>query len=222
MTAFVGAIASGCRRRSRVTGGETAETVAELQRYVLGGYDLPASENKLSAKLSEMSHRLRNLEAELTIGLSAVEASKLFAPERLATEAGIARSIEDAHRLRSLDKWYFAEAERQILEFDTWALSEFGRSLGEQPRMQAETRELLEKAIAVHEAISRLLAFVQWAQPRLDEAGTLLFGTPAEAGRYTLMLEEIERRSTMLEARQAQILQSRQQATQQGLSYLAH
>ncbi len=74
----------------------------------------------------------------------------------------------------------------------------------------------------MHEAISRLLAFVQWAQPRLDEAGTLLFGTPAEAGRYTLMLEEIERRSTMLEARQAQILQSRQQATQQGLSYLVH
>jgi hypothetical protein len=177
--------------------------------------------NKLGEKLTELAAGLRVLENELSLRLASVEVHRLFSPERLVTAEGLAASTRDAERLRAIDKWYFAETERHILEFDSWALAEFGRTLGEQPRMQAETRELLEKSIAVHECISRLLAFVQWAQPKLDETGSvLLFASTSEAGRYTLLLEEIERRSTMLEGRQHEILKSRHKAAQQGLTYL--
>jgi hypothetical protein len=225
MVAFIGAVASGCRRRSRIEKGESPDMAAELKRYIESGNDLlsfRSTENKLTAKLSSLAEELRTIQKQLTLALSTVEAHRLFSPERLSTAEGIASSMEEAERLRTIDKWYFGEAERKILEFDTWALEEFGRSLGEQPRMHAETRELLEKSIAVHESISRLLVFVQSAKPRLDESGgVLLFESPLQAARYTSLLQEIERRSAMLESRQSEILQSRQRSAQQGLSYLA-
>jgi hypothetical protein len=204
--AFASAMMAGCRRESR-SKQDALVALAEI-RGILDLGNVTSTQTPIGRKLELLAHCAQEVQRNLRSQLTMIDADALLKPERLSSAEGIERSLRDADALRRVDKWYFSQVEQLLLDFDVWALQQFGRSLGDQSRLRSEARELLERSIAVHEAIGSLLRFVQATQPALRD-GILVFPSRSECVRYEALLRGIETRSQMLEAHQLEVLRRR-------------